>query len=412
MCSDVRGRGWSLTALFARAGITVQTTPLVRANNGSAVHYEGFSGYGQKLVNTVFDFSWKENPSGLPAPSNQSAFRGMFASGARVLGFDFSDVYDSVIEDIRAVDCPIGLRLVGGGGQNQLSNCTISGLTQVSGQNTAISKSGLFGGLDINGNSENRIYIENTQIFYVGVGGTDPAIPSDKYNFAIVATDSGTYGASLTLENCSVFGNGNCITGKFSSGITARDTHFNYNAAVGGKLLYAITGSVGAVRPVMRFYNCTFPAGGTPLGTNPSEYYWEMHNCSVGGTRVRYASNMDTGSWVATGVGVTLVNNTLGRWSRNGAMATMFCDVSWPVTSSSLPAYITGIPFPASVVAGSSVHVTFYSGGTAGIFIGGYVDTASGTIVLSRLGGPPISLTNADLSGARTMIRIDHLLSD
>lgn len=404
--TNVKGRGWALSGLFARASRTTDpVVPFIRATNTAGVNYEGFAAYARKLSNTVFDFAWRNNPPGRAAPSNQCVYRSLYADGGVVVGFNFDNVHDSLIEDIRSTNSPIGLRMVGGGGQNQLTNVTITGLTQICGQNTSIRDSGLFGGLHITGNSENRLAIYNTQIFPIGTQGLDPAIPSYLYNYAIHAVDSGTYGANILLENCSIFSAGNCITGKFHSGLTARNSLFT--VAAGGSLLFGITsGGNAGDKPMFRFENCSLPANGSPLGTNPATYDWEIVNCRVGSTLVRYASNRSRGTWTPAGVGVLLTNNTQARWHNVGGVATLFCDVSFPTNTDAGPARISGLPIPMAN-PGSSVNVTFHQYGPS-YAIGGYVDVGSGSVYLNKLGVGNPTLTNAEIGGARMMLCIQY----
>lgn len=402
VCSMVRGRGWSLSAFFARAGKVDANKPLVRANGGAGVLYENFAGYGRGLVSTVFDFAWRSNPPGMAAPSNQCAFKGLYADGGKVVGINFDNVYDSLIENCRVVNSPIACRLVSGGGQVQVTNCTFSGLTQVSSQNLSIRDSGLFGGLDINGNSENRVALYNTQVFYIGLSGVSASIPSYKYNYAINADDSGTYGASIVAENCSFFARGHCISGKFALGMTATNCVFDYDRAT-GQLLYNIV--AGLERPMFRFVNCNMPLVGSPLGTNPDNYDWEIVNCVVGGKKVAYASNLYEGNWTPTGNGIALTVNGQSTWRRFGNNVVAVCDITVPTTTDTNPMFIDGLP-AAKIVGTSSVYTSFCIG--PAFAIGGYVDKGIKKIVLAKIGGPNPAITNASVSTARLMLRIEY----
>lgn len=328
----------------ARSG----TVTVLQRNNLSGVKFSHFGVDGNGIANVGLDLSWVINGGYPNAPSNENVISDIYATSALITNININNVYDSVITNIRSVGAPIALSLVGGGGQLNLTNSVFAGLVQCAAQNLSISNTPMLAGLDINGISDNFINVAGSQIFAIG---TSVSIPSYKTGYAIDATDSGTYGATLKLDTCQLYGGStqNCIQGKFNLGLTAINSKFSYGA---GKSLLGTITTGSTARPVMTFENCTFPAAGTPLGTNPSAYYWVMKNCFVGSTYVQYASNMTEGTWTPTIAGITTAGaNTytaqFGKWKRHDNEIHAYFDVQMSVKDAAMAGAVllAGLPF-------------------------------------------------------------------
>lgn len=404
--ANVRGEGIGLSVFFAKPGLYADDLPVINANNAAGNFYRDFSVRADLQCSTAVDFSWK-NPPNIAAPSNKCEYRNIYVEGAAVLGIDFGSCHDSTIENVTTVGSPIGVRLVGGGGQLNMVNCNIGGVAQICAQNLAMTSCVMLGGIDVNGNSDNAFTLAGTQVFPIA---ESDVVPDEKFGYAIHAGDAGTYGCSFIMDTATVFGSDHCITGKFNAfGIMARNTVFNYGAE--GELLHAIVAGNAPAKPLFRFESCRFPGHGTPLGTNPENYHWEMVNCYVGGVFVQYASNVDEGHWIPVVEFVPateekhLVINSPAKWYRTGNLGQAFCDITWPLNTDGNPAYIKGL-FKSIVGTGSAVNVNF-NGST--FALGGYV--YGDTVVLVKAGYPNATPTNAELSNCRLMLHVTWSLS-
>lgn len=410
--ANVRGEGRGLSAFFAKPGLYAADLPVISANNAAGMSYRDFSVYAEGQCSTAVDFSWV-NPAGLAAPSNQCEYRNIYVGGATVLGINFGACHDSTIENVSVSGSPIGVRVVGGGGQLNMVNCNIAGVTQICAQNLAMTSCVMLGGIDVNGNSDNAFTLAGTQVFPIAASDV---VPAEKFGYGIHAGDAGTYGCSFIMDTATVFGFNHCITGKFNTfGIMARNTVFNYGPQ--GELLHDIVAGNAPVKPLFKFESCRFPGNGTPLGTNPENYHWEMINCFVGGVFIQYASNSNSishsseGSWTPVvdfaplADGKHLVINFPAKWFRTGNLGQAFCDVTWPINADTSPAYIKGL-FKSLAGAGSAVNVNFNSSTYA---LGGYV--SGDTVVLVKDGYPNATPTNAELSNCRLMLHITWSLS-
>lgn len=389
----LRGVDRQLAKFVARPGVSI----LAQRKNlaGAKISQVGFD--ANSNADVALDLTWDITPTYPGAPSNNNVLTDVYAIGAKICNIKLTNFYDSTVENLRSVGAPIALILSGGGGQLNMNNCLFDGLVQISAQNLAISNTPMLAGLDINGNAINRISLEGCQIFPIQ---DSPSIPSYKTNFALDCTDSGSFGANVSAISCYFFGRVNCIQGKFSHGFTAENCTFDYGAS-GSLLANVIGGTTG--KPLMRFVNCSFPADGTPLGTSPAEYNWEMVNCFVGGNRIQYASNMTEGFWTPTGVGVVFpAGTTLGRWYRSGNMMNVFCDVTWPNNVDTSPAVIFGIPLAISgTLSAASFGLNTYTANQLTAYVNGfniYLNIASTNT-------PP---TNATMSNKRVMIHASY----
>lgn len=391
LVSQFSGDGRAVSIFFARPAASIYPS-LLRANNGAGLGYKDFAAFGQGNVATVMDFSFDMSHAVGPAPSNQCEYRNLYATGGVVVGINADNCYDSVFDNIRTNDSPIGLSMVSGGGSVSLTHSTISGLFRIASQNALISKSYFYDGVDVNGAATNYLSFHGCQIFPIKAS---VSIPSYKAGVAIDCTDAGTYGASLVLESCYLFSAvGNfCIKGKFSNGIRANNCEFTYGLTLFGP----ITPGNGAALPLMHFSGCTFngPAGGALIGTNPTTFNWVMENCYVNGVYIKYASNMTEGFWNASISGIAITENVPSIWQRNGNQVALYFDISIPANSSPSSALILGSPFSTAGTVGGAIS---YGLNTYALPLNGYMSTNQIAPIITSSGLIP---TLTQLSGKR-----------
>lgn len=191
-----------------------------------------------------------------------------------------------------------------------------------------------------------------------------------------------------------------------------------------GSMTGLIQFGFGALYPQLQFTNNELVSLSTPIiaGGNSTAYFSPAYNnyatvASGGdatglnitdaarfdrgisfGTTSETLNDYQTGTWVPTGNGVTLVNNITATYTKIGRLVTVEVDVTWPTTSDTGLAKIMSFPFSGASIT-ANIGYTNYSVSTL-------YSTGSGTsIELLRAG---INLTNADLSGLRVVLNATY----
>lgn len=281
---SVQGECRLLTTFYASAACTGKT--VLTRQNLSGMTIRGFGVDGRGLADIGIDLGWiyKNNI----APSSQNIIEDLQAGDCRVIGINLDGMHDSKIAGIRTYGSPIGVSLCGGGGQLSLSNSAVSGLLRISGQNIEISQSVALSGLDINGNTDNRILLSGTQVFPIA---SVPQIASTKWGYGIATQDSGTYGAHLQIDAGLIFGGATgCLVGNFAS-FRAENTLFDW---AGGNFFGLIT-TGNAQPPCFEFVDCEFRGlfSTGPTMVLPTIGHVILRRCFVSGVYYEYLNTAE-----------------------------------------------------------------------------------------------------------------------
>lgn len=352
---SVQGESRLLTTFYASAACAGKT--VIGRNNLSGVTFRGFGAEGRGIASTGIDLSWvyKNNI----APSSQNIIEDLQATNCTVIGINLDGMHDSKIAGIRTAGSPIGISLCGGGGQLSLSNSAISGLLKCSGQNIEISQSVALSGMDIDGNTDNRIRVSGTQVFPIA---SISQVSSNKWGFSLATQDSGAYGANMVLDTSYFFGGtSGCFVGKYV-GVIANNCVFDW----AGGFFFGLTTSGSSVPPVFEFNHCefrgTFASG--PTMVLPTVGSVILRNCFVAGVYYEYFNSAEeffftptlasTGNPLGTG---NTYNFQYGRARVTGNVVHHFLDVSLATVGTHSGAVIIGnlVKTPNDQAVGSGV---------------------------------------------------------
>jgi hypothetical protein len=101
----------------------------------------------------------------------------------------------------------------------------------------------------------------------------------------------------------------------------------------------------------------------------------------------------EEGTWTPTGNGVTLTNNS-AVYVRIGSLVSVSFDITWPITTNTSAANVSGLPFTVNHAGGAAIGYN-----TSGIEI--HYNAGSGAKILNAYLNNGSSPTNVQLTGAR-----------
>lgn len=390
------------------------TGTFLKRHNLASVTLEKFGVDGSNLVDVGLDIRWI---GGAPsaAPSVESVFRDIFISECKVAGLVADGMYDSTFDSILSIGSPIAISMVGGGGQMSLTNSVTAGIVNVGVQNMGIIDCALLGGLAVHGAADNYVEVVGTQVFPAQV---NVSTPSYTQGLALSCMDAAGYGAKIKASSSYFFGTGSCMGGVFShAGGIFECCVFDWSPS--SPFFSSVSAGADGKKPHFKFVNCDFRQANTPYGTNPSNYTWEMVNCTVSGVLVQRAGNSIEGTWTPTLVGSDAAgSNTYsvqtGMWFKDGNVCHAFFDVGLSDSSGmSGVLRLSGLPFlPSGTAPAGPISIDFFSGVT---LPAGYTQlsgaTAAGQLAVPFFAsGSGMVLTTLDVSSAPTGARISGVV--
>lgn len=357
------GKGRDITRFYASAACSGQS--FLKRENLAGVTIKGFTADGRGIADTCIDLPFKYGfPSAPFAPSAQSIIDELTAISGKIVGLNLNGQHDVASRAIRSLGSPIGLTHQGGGGQLAAAQYAISGLWILSAQNYTIHQSVALSGIDINGNTDNYVGIDGTQVFPIQ---PSVSIPSNRWGYALSAIDAGTYGAKVLFTNGFIFGgNTGAITGKFNR-LEVRNSvvdyslgakmFFNTTSGQAGKFVFKMVG--GEIRQ----------AAGNCITDPPANARVVLDDVLVAGVRyVDYDSERVKQYAVSLGSSGNLLG-TGNTYSRNIVYSTrMNGDVFW--------------------VDGDIILASLGPGHSGNIILKGFLASASGVIT----GSLPVNL--------------------
>lgn len=390
------------------------TGTFLKRHNLASITLEKFGVDGSGLVDVGLDIRW-EGGAPSAAPSVESVFRDIYIDGCKVCGLVADGMYDSTFDSILSIGSPIAISMVGGGGQMSLTNSVTAGIVNVGVQNMRIVDCALLGGLAVHGAADNYVEIVGTQVF---PAQASVLIPSYTQGLALSCMDAAGYGAKIKASSSYFFGSGSCIGGVFSyAGGIFECCVFDWSPS--SPFFSSVSGGADGRKPHFKFVNCDFRQANSPYGTNPSNYTWEMVNCTVAGVLVLHAGNSIEGTWTPillgnSSAGSNTYNVQTGMWFKEGNVCHAFFDVGVSTVSGMTGTLLLGgLPFlPRGTAPAGPISVNFFSGVT---LPAGYTQLSGATTpgqltVPFFASGSGLVLTPLDVSAAPAGARISGVV--